>query len=143
MKKEQFIQTLINKGLLIKERQEEEKKEEIKKQLKDKQQRQATKKTTRTTTSKIKKSLKELYKPIFCYNIYDAQKNDVLITQFNNLNDLLNYINKYENRSITLFRLKHIIKEEYLINDRYYIIKDKFIKNDFIEDIEKGLQYEN
>lgn len=138
MKKEDFITTFLQTKQLIEEEGRRTQREQTKQLIEGRKE-----KEKKTTTTKIKKDLKELYKPIYCYNIYDLKDSEILIAQFNNLNDLLEYINKYENSTITLSRLKHIIKESYIINDRYEIIKDKLHKINFIEDIEKGLQYEN
>lgn len=141
MKKQEFINTI----LLLRERQEEERrKEQFQKveELKTRRE-EEQKKTTKQTSKKLFKRLEEQYKPIYCYNVYDLQDNELLIAQFNNLNDLLEYVNKYENSSITLSRLKHIIKEKYIINDRFEIIKDKFQKIAFLDDLQRGLNYEN
>ena len=136
MKKELFIKTLMQE----KERQErEQRKEEERREQQQKQ------------IQEVKKALKKVYtKKVACYNVYDLKDNELLINQFNNLDDLTSYILKYM-KGITNKRNVAInyISQGKLLLDRYKIVVDKFEIDDddkesnFLEDINKGILYDN
>ena len=129
MKKELFIKTLMQE----KERQEREQRKE--EERREQQQRQI---------KEVKKALKKVYtKKVACYNVYDLKDNELLINQFNNLDDLTSYILKYmkgitNKRNIAI----NYISQGKLLLDRYKIVVDKFNIED-MEEENKEITYDN
>lgn len=126
-----------------KERERQEERQQANKQAKEQDKDHLTRER-RKQANEVKRILKENYnEPIYTYTIYDIKDNERIVTQFNNINDLLQYIQRYEHATTTKTSLCNMVKQQRLINERYYIVKDKFIKEDFKEDYKQGITYDN
>lgn len=129
MEKNLFIKTLLKEKELIerKERQEEERREQTQRQLND-----------------VKKALKKIYtKKVACYNVYDMKDHELLCNQFNNVDDLYNFIIK-NLKGITNkgdITRNYICKGKLLL-DRFKIIVDKFEVEE-MEEENQSIKYDN
>jgi len=143
--KRHFYETLedINEREERREQARREQREQAIKEVKEQPKERMTRERRKQAT-RVKQILKTNYRErIYCYTIYDLKDNERIQAQFNNLDDLLNYIHKYENTSTSKASLQTMISQGNAINERYIIVKDKYVKEDFKDDYKQGITYDN